>query len=311
MSNSDHHDESGHRHGTAAGLSSRRRLVIALALTVSFLVVEVVAGLMTGSLALISDAAHMLTDAGALGLAIWAQALGTRARSERKTFGYRRAEILAAAANGVVLGITAIGVIVEAARRFAAPSDVRGLPMLVVAGVGFVVNLVAARILAGGQQTLNVRAAAMHVAADAAGSVAAIIAAVLILVGGWTIADPITSIVISMVILIGAWRLLRDATNVLMEGVPAGIDVGALEIVARQTDGVHDVHDLHVWSIVGDAPVITAHVVLKAGAHGVEVARAVGRRIEQKVGASHVTVQPEAVSPGDVLLPPSELTRPR
>jgi cobalt-zinc-cadmium efflux system protein len=154
-------------------------------------------------------------------------------------------------------------------------------------------------------------AAAMHVAADAAGSVAAIIAAVLILVGGWTIADPITSIVISIVILFGAWRLLRDATNVLMEGVPVGVDVAALERVARQTDGVHEVHDLHVWSIVGDAPVITAHVVLKAGAHGVEVARAVGRRIEETVGNSHVTVQPEAAAPGEVLLPSSELTRPR
>jgi cobalt-zinc-cadmium efflux system protein len=310
MSDHHHHGEAGHKHGAVAVGASRRRLILAFGLTASFLVVEVVAGLVSGSLALLSDAGHMLTDAGALGLAIWAQALGSRPRSDRKTFGYRRAEILAAAANGIVLGVAAIVVIVEAIRRFAAPPSIRGYPMLVVAAVGLAINLVAAWILSRGSgHDLNVRAAAAHVMADAAGSVAAIVAAVLILAFGWTIADPITSIVISVLILFGAWRVLSDATHVLMEGTPLGIDVAGLERVACETPGVREVHDLHVWSIVGDAPVITAHVLLKTGAHGVEVARDVGRRIEEKVGRAHVTVQPEAISSGERLFPTDTLVR--
>jgi cobalt-zinc-cadmium efflux system protein len=305
-----HHRETLHDHGAIGARTARRRLVIALGLTASFLVVEVVAGLLSGSLALLSDAGHMLTDAGALGLAIWAQALGTRPRSDRKTFGYRRAEILAAAVNGIVLAVAAIAVIVEAARRFEAPPHIRGYPMLVVAVIGLAINLLAAWILSSGSgHDLNLRAVTAHVMADAAGSVAAIVAAVLILSFGWTIADPITSILISVLILFGAWRLLRDATHVLMEGAPPGIDVAALERLACETPGVLEVHDVHVWSIVGDAPVITAHVLLRPGAHGVEVARDVGRRIEGRVGGAHVTVQPEAAPPGERLHHPATLVR--
>ncbi len=308
----DHHD--GHDHGHAADLRDvpRKRLLLALGLTTSVLVLEVVAGIASGSLALLSDAGHMFDpDAGALGLAIWAQALSSRPRSHRKTFGYRRAEILAAAANGIVLGITAIAVIVEAIRRFPSPPHVEAGVMLVVAAIGLVVNLFGAWSLArGGNRNMNLRAAAVHMLADAAGSGAAIVAAALILAFGWTRADPVTSILISVLILVGAWRLLRDAAHVLMEGVPTGIDVSALEKVTRQTPGVRDVHDFHVWSIVDDAPVITAHVLLEPGAHGVEVARDVGRRIEETVGPSHVTVQPEA-TPQDHLLPVDALTRPR
>ena len=285
---------------------------MALALTSTFLIVEVAAGVLSGSLALLSDAGHMLTDAGALGLALWAQSLSARPRSGRKTFGYRRAEILAAAANGIVLGITAVAVIVEAIRRLPEPPRVDARIMLGVAAVGLVVNLVGAWNLSrGGTRSLNMRAAAVHMLADAAGSGAAIIAAILIMAFGWTRADPITSLVISALVLMGAWRLLRDATHVLMEGTPEGIDVAALERVTRATPGVCDVHDLHVWSIVDDAPVITAHVVLDPGAHGVEVARDVGRRIEEAVGQSHVTVQPEATPHGAELLPAEGLVRPR
>jgi cobalt-zinc-cadmium efflux system protein len=304
------HEAGGHQHRVASSAASRRRLVIALGLTASYLIVEVVAGILSGSLALLSDAGHMLTDAGALALALWAQSLGARPRSDRKTFGYRRAEILAAAANGIVLGITAIAVIVEAIRRFAAPPQILAFPMLVVASIGLGINLVAAWVLSrGGGHDLNLRAAAVHVMADAAGSAAAIVAAALILMFGWTIADPITSILISVLILFGAWRLLRDSTNVLMEGAPIGLDVAALERLACDTPGVREVHDLHVWSIVGDAPVITAHVLLERGAHGVEVARDVGRRIEDKVGQAHVTVQPEAVAHGEQLLSRETLVR--
>jgi cobalt-zinc-cadmium efflux system protein len=311
MSRGEHRGETGHDHAAALRELSRRRLVIALALTASFLVVEVVAGILSGSLALLSDAGHMLTDAGGLGLALWAQAIGARPRSDQKTFGYRRAEILAAAGNGIVLGITAIAVIVEAVRRFTMPPHIQGIPMLAVAAVGLGINLIAGWVLSrGAGHDLNLRAAAAHVMADAAGSVAAIVAAALILSLGWTLADPIASILISMLILFGAWRLLRDATNVLMEGAPPGIEVAALERLARETAGVREVHDLHVWSIVGDAPVITAHVILTPGAHGVEVARDVGRRIGEVFGRAHVTVQPEAAAPNVGLLHPSTLIRP-
>jgi cobalt-zinc-cadmium efflux system protein len=317
MSADDHDDHDDHKRGhghDAADLRdlSRRYLIFALVGTVSFMGVEIVVGILSRSLALLSDAGHMLTDAGALGLALWAQVLGARPRSDRKTFGYRRAEILAAAANGVVLGITALVVIGEAVRRFAAPPRVEGRAVLAVAALGLVVNLVAAWNLSrAGKHSLTLRAAATHVLADAAGSVAAMIAAVLIIAFDWTLADPITSILISGLILVGAFRLLRDATHVLMQGAPAGIDISGLERVARETPGVCDVHDLHVWSIVGDTPVVTAHVLLAAGAHGVEVARDVGRRIETALGPSHVTVQPEAPPPADQLLPPGTLVRPR
>lgn len=309
MTGKDRDPAGGHDHDAGSG-GSRRRLILALCLTGAFMIVEVVAGFVSGSLALLSDAGHMLTDAGALGLALWAQALGTRAPSERKTFGYRRAEILAAAANGIVLAATAVAVIVEAVRRFAEPHPIQGKTMLAVAVIGLLVNLASAAILArGGGRDLNLRAAAAHVLADAAGSVAAIVAAVLILTLRWYVADPITSILISALILFGVWRVLREATNVLMEGAPPGIDVAALERLARATPGVRDVHDLHVWSIVGDAPVITAHVLIQPGAHGVEVARDVGRSIQDRVGRAHVTVQPEASAPGDELLSPSGLVR--
>jgi cobalt-zinc-cadmium efflux system protein len=246
-------------------------------------------------------------------LALWAQALSTRPRSGSKTFGYRRAEILAAAANGIVLGITAVGVIIEAIGRLSTPHQVDARIMLVVAAIGLVVNLVGAWNLSrGGTRNLNLRAATVHMLADAAGSAAAILAAILILAFGWNRADPITSIVISALILTGSWRLLRDATHVLMEGAPPGVDVATLERVARETPGVCDVHDLHVWSIVDDAPVITAHVVIDPGAHGVEVARDVGRRIEEAVGQSHVTVQPEAaLRDEERLLPAGALVRRR
>jgi cobalt-zinc-cadmium efflux system protein len=308
------HEHHGHAHTHLADLRdlSRRRLLVALALSCAFLIIEVGAGIWSGSLALLSDAGHMLTDAGALGLALWAQSLSTRPRSDRKTFGYRRAEILAAAANGIVLGITAVGVIIEATGRLSAPPHVDARIMLVVALIGLVVNLVGAWNLSrGGTRNLNLRAATVHMVADAAGSAAAIAAAILILLFGWNRADPITSILISALILTGSWRLLRDATHVLMEGAPAGVDVATLERVARQTSGVCEVHDLHVWSIVDDAPVITAHVVLDPGAHGVEVARDVGRRIEEAVGECHVTVQPEAAPRDERLLPAGGLVRPR
>ena len=305
-----HDDGHGHDHAEALRASPARRLVLALVLTGSFLIVEVIAGLISGSLALLSDAGHMVTDAGALGLALFAQRLAAREQTGQRTFGYRRAEILAALLNGVVLGATAIWIIVEAVRRFRDPPEILGVPMLIVAVLGLVINLLAAWVLSrGGHENANIKAAAAHVLADALGSVAAIMAAVLILTLGWTVADPAVSILISLLILWGSWRLVREAVDVLMEGTPAGIDPDALARAIGDTSGVDSVHDLHVWSISQGFPLVTVHVVLDGRSHGTDVARRVAERIQQNFGIEHVTVQPEA--PDTQFVPVSALTEPR
>jgi cobalt-zinc-cadmium efflux system protein len=297
-----------HRHGSGDHASSSRGLALALALTASFLVVEVIGSVLTGSLALLSDAGHMFTDAGALALALYAQALAARNRTGQHTFGFRRAEILAALLNGTVLGVGAVWVIVEAIQRLRAPTEVHGLGLLVVAGAGLLVNLAAALVLSrGGPQNINVRAAMAHVLSDAAGSVAALVAGLLVITLNWTLADPVASIVISILILAGAWRLVRQSVNVLMEGTPSGIEAHELESLIQQTPGVAGVHDLHVWSVSEGFPVVTVHVTLASGYHGTDVAEAVCERIDHRYGVRHVTVQPEA--PTASLVPRSALTR--
>lgn len=307
------HDTHGHHHDhhDALRASPTRRLAVALALTASFLIVEAIAGLLSGSLALLSDAGHMLTDAGALGVALFAQRLASRARTGQRTFGYRRAEILAALINGVVLGMSALWIIVEAAGRVREPREIHGVPMLVVAVLGLVVNLIAAWILMRGAHghNANVRAAAAHVLSDALGSVAAIVAAALVLGPGWHAADPLVSVLISLLILWGAWRLVRDAVDILMEGTPAGIDPGALEALICSTPGVASAHDLHVWAITEGFPVVTVHVVLDGTGHGTDVASQVAARIQSRFGIEHVTVQPEAPDPQ--IVPVTALTKRR
>ena len=267
---------------------------MALGLTATFMVVEVVAGWLTGSLALLSDAGHMLTDAGALTVALLAQRVAQRARTGERTFGYRRAEVLAALANGVVLGVSSVWILVEAVRRFSDPPAVLGLPMLIVAAIGLVLNLISASILSGaGKTNANVRAAAAHVAADAAGSVAAIIAGVLVWAFGWNLADPIVSSAISLLILWSAWKLIRESVDVLMESAPRGLLAVEVEKTIAGTAGVASVHDLHLWSISDDMPMVSVHVVLDGTGHGTEVAAAVGERVRTAHGVAHVTVQPE------------------
>jgi cobalt-zinc-cadmium efflux system protein len=197
--------------------------------------------------------------------------------------------------NGIVLGVSGVWVIVEAIHRLRVPAPVRGGSMMIVATLGLGVNLLSAWILSRGKtKNANVRAALAHVLADAAGSVAAMIAGAFVAIGGFTRADPIVSILISLLILWGAWRLVRDSTRTLMEMTPAGIDTAAIEATIRATVGVNAVHDLHVWAISDGFPLVTAHVVLESGSHGVEVARAVGERLRSKHKIEHATIQPEA-----------------
>jgi cobalt-zinc-cadmium efflux system protein len=291
------HDAREHAHDHADLRNTpTKRLAFALALTAGFMVVEVVVGVLARSLALVSDAVHMLTDAAALALALWAQRVARRPRTGRRTYGYRRAETLAACANGVALLASTVWVVIEAIRRWSHPPEVLGRWMIVTAALGLIVNLTAAAVLSGGASghNVNTRAALAHVLADAVGSVAALLAGALVLGLGWNRADPVLSLVISVLILWGAWKLIRDALDVLMEGTPVDLDAAKLEATIRETPGVAEVHDLHAWTVADGFPVVTVHVVLDGAQHGVEVARDVSARVTKAFGVQHVTVQPEA-----------------
>ena len=297
-----------HDHDHAGRHTPIGRLAVALVLTVSFLAVELVAGWWTGSLALLSDAGHMATDAGALVLALFAQVIAGRARSGARTFGYRRAEILAALANGVVLGAASVWIVVEAISRLGAAPEVDGLPMLVVAVIGLAINLVAVAVLSGaGHANANLKAATAHVMSDALGSLAAILAGLAVWLLGWHVVDPLASLAISALILRSAWRIVAETIGVLMEGTPTGLDYRAIELTIRETPGVAGLHDLHVWSISEGFPAITVHVILDGAHHGTEVAAAVCARLRCEHGVDHVTVQPEAPPPA--LVPLEKVTR--
>jgi len=285
-----------HHHGGAAGAAPEGRLLAALLLTVVFMGVEAVAGWLAHSLALVSDAGHMLADAGALALALTAQRVASRPRTLVRTYGYRRAETLAALGNGVALGITAVWVIAEAIDRWRTPAEVDARTVLVVAAMGLGVNLAAAWLLSRGKDghNANTRAALAHVASDALGSVAAMSAAIVVLVFGWNRADAVAGFIISGLILWGAFRLVAQTVSVLMESVPAGVELESLERTILSTPGVKEVHDLHAWTISDGFDAVTAHVVLDGTAHGTDVAADVGERIRREHHVSHVTVQPEA-----------------
>jgi cobalt-zinc-cadmium efflux system protein len=285
------HAHAAHEHGREA---DRRALRIALAITVGFLGVEVVGGWLAGSLALLADAAHMATDALGLALALLAARLAGRRPTWHKTFGHRRAEVLAALANGVLLGVVAIQVSIEAAGRIGAPPQVEGRLMLGVAAAGLAANVAAAAVLArAGSGGLNVRAALWHVIGDALGSVGAIAAAGAILAFGWTWADPVVAIAISVLILVSSWRLVRESLDVLMEGTPAHVDVDALIAAIRAVPGVVDVHDLHVWTLTSGYHALSAHVDVSPDADPHAVLHILSDLAEKRFTVAHSTFQLE------------------
>ncbi|MEZ4310305.1 MAG: cation diffusion facilitator family transporter [Polyangiaceae bacterium] len=300
----DHAHGPGHSHDHAAELRATptSRLAWAFGLTVSFMVVEAAVGIFSQSLALIADAGHMLADAAALGLALIAQRIARRARTRSSTYGYRRAEVLAAFANGTVLALTAAWIAVEAVERWQAPKLVHGKAMMITAALGLGVNLVSAAILRSGTHNPNTRAALAHVLSDALGSVGAIVAGILVMTLGLLRADPVIGIAIGLLVAWSGVRLVRDTTRVLMEGTPPHIDLAEAEASIRAVPGVSDVHDLHVWSISEGFDLLTVHVVIARGYHGTDVAAAVGRHVKDKLKIEHCTVQPEAPT-GDVLIP--------
>jgi cobalt-zinc-cadmium efflux system protein len=288
------HPHHAHDHAAELRNAPSRRLAWAFGLTVTFMVVEAAVGFWSKSLALIADAGHMLADAAALALALVAQRIARRARTRQSTYGYRRAEVLAAFANGTVLALTAVWVIAEAVHRWQKPPLVHGEAMMVTAACGLGVNLVAAWILHTGSHNANTRAALAHVLSDALGSIGAIAAGTLVLTLGMVRADPAISVGIGLLVAWSGIRLVRDTTRVLMEGTPPHLDIAEIEASIRAVPGVADVHDLHVWTISEGFDLLTVHVVIARGFHGTDVASAVAHHMRDKHRIQHCTVQPEA-----------------
>ena len=291
-----------HAHEHAPRNVSLRVLGIAFFVTFGFLVVEALVGWWSGSLALLADAGHMFADAGALGLAFWAQRWAARPRSHRSTYGWRRAEVLAAFVNGILLAVTSLFIILEAVQRFTHPRPIVGGAMLAVAVLGLLVNLGIARLLMGGrEQSVNVRAAFAHVLMDALGSVGAIGAGIAVIGFGWTRADSIFSVVIAILVALSGWRILKETTAILLEVVPSHLNPAAIEHTILETPGVARCADLHVWAISDDLDVVSAHVVLDPGAHGVEVCDKVACRVRTRHAVALVTVQPLAPAPNSIV----------
>ena len=285
----------GHAHAHAtAGARSRHRLAVTLALTGIVLVVELLAGLWTGSLALLADAAHMLTDAGALALALFAIWIASRPPTPAKTFGYYRAEILAAMVNGLVLLALAGGILTEAWQRLREPGSVLAGPMAVAAALGLAVNLVSAALLQrGAAESLNVRAAYLEVVSDALSSLAALVAAAIVLTTGWTGADPVASVLIALLIVPRTWALLRQAVNVLLEGVPPHLELGQIETAMCAVRGVRRVHDLHVWTLTSGREAMSAHVVVDDVRESERLLEALHAVLHARFGIDHTTIQLE------------------
>ncbi|MFE4696198.1 cation diffusion facilitator family transporter [Streptomyces sp. NPDC056738] len=262
------HDH-GHAHGApptgTATAAYRGRLRVALAITLTVMVVEIFGGLLADSLALVADAAHMATDALGLGMALLAIHFAARPPSEKRTFGYARAEILAALANCLLLLVVGGYVLVEAIQRFITPADTHGGLTIVFGVFGLIANTVSLTLLMRGQKdSLNVRGAFLEVAADALGSVAVIVAAVVIMTTGWQAADPIASIAIALMIVPRTWKLLQETLDVLLEAAPKGVDMAEVRSHILALDGVEDIHDLHAWTITSGMPVLSAHVVVSS-----------------------------------------------
>ena len=283
-----------HDHRPAAGhAGARGALILALALTGSYALVEAVAGWWSGSLALLSDAGHMVTDAASLGLALAAHAYASRPPSSRASYGHGRAEVLAAFINAIAMLAIVVAIVVEAARRLVAPQPVAGGTVLAVAIVGLAVNALVAWRLSRASGSVNARAALLHVMGDLLGSVAAITAGAVIVLTGWTPIDPILSVVVAALILRSTWRLLRQTTDVLMERVPAHLDYAAIGQALASIPGVRDVHDLHVWSMGADETALSAHMGIVSGDAWPAVLAAAQRRMREDYGIRHLALQPD------------------
>jgi cobalt-zinc-cadmium efflux system protein len=293
----------GHHHHHAH--ADRRRLWIALVLILGFMAVEVVAGILASSLALLSDAAHMLTDAGAIALALVAARLAARPPAGGYTFGLKRAEILSAQLNGATLLALAALILLEGIRRLIDPPDVEGAAVLVVALAGVVVNLTATAVLAGAdRRSLNVEGAFQHVLTDLFAFIATAVAGAIILVTGFARADGIAALLVAVLMVRSAWGLLRDSGRVLLEAAPRDLDPDEIGRTLAAQDHVVEVHDLHVWEVTSGLPSLSAHVTVRAGCDTQAHRRGLAELLRERFGIDHTTLQVEARHEGPLEIEP-------
>lgn len=292
-----HHGHDHHGHGAGGhvhrptGADAERRILWAMALTGGFMFAEIVGGIVSGSLALLADAGHMLTDVGALALAHAGIRFGRRPADPQRSYGYRRLEVLAAFVNGIVLLALTAWIAVEAVQRFMAPVPILSTTMLVIATLGLLANLGSLAILRGGESSVNVAGALAHVLGDLLGSLAAIAAAVVILWTGWTPIDPLLSLFVAVLIVRSGWQIVRRAGHILLEGTPEGIDPAEVRASLVGVPGVADAHHVHVWSLTSGSPVATLHVSLAPGAQPGSVLLAVKLHLAKAFGITHSTVE--------------------
>ncbi|MBX9587949.1 MAG: cation diffusion facilitator family transporter [Hyphomonadaceae bacterium] len=290
----------GHSHARA-GPDNQRRVGWAALLTGGFMLAEAVGGVLSGSLALLADAGHMLTDAAALALAWLAFRIARRPSDWKRTYGFHRFQVLAAYSNGLTLFFIALAIGYEAIQRLRAPGEVLAGPMLVIAGIGLMINVAAFLILrSADRESLNVKGAMLHVLGDLLGSVAAIAAAVVILMTGWMPIDPLLSVLVALLILRSAWFLIAESGHILLEGAPRGLDVRALkdDLVAA-IPGVEDVHHVHAWSLTEAKRMATLHVKAADRGDAARISAAVKARLRERYGIEHATVEVECETCGD------------
>ena len=287
------HGSGGHDHGQGA---NKKALAVVLSFTLTYMFAEIIGGLITGSLALLADAAHMASDNVALGLALFAFWLAAKPPTPNRSFGYKRGEILAALFNGVTIVAISIWIFYEAYNRFQDPPEILGGWMMVVAVIGLVVNLAGMIILQrSAGENLNMQGALRHILADLLGSVGVIAAAIVILITGWSYADPIISVFIGVLVIFSSWKLLRDSVNILLEGSPPGIDAKEVGKEMAGVEGVEEVHDLHVWTITSGFPALAAHVLVGRDDDCHDRRRDLEELLEHEFGIEHTTLQVDHV----------------
>ncbi len=293
------HDHGSKGHNHAAGANSKM-LAIALGLTTTFLIAELIGSFVFNSLALLSDAAHMFTDSAALAIALAAVKIGQRPPDDARTFGYRRFEILAAAFNALLLFAVAGYVLWEGIQRFRQPSEVQSTGMLIVAAVGLVINIIAMKLLSAGKDaSLNVKGAYLEVWADMLGSIGVIVGAITIMLTGWQWVDPLVAIGIGLWVLPRTWTLLKETTQILLEGVPSGMKLSELRAAIAATPGVSGVHDLHVWSLSSNDHSLSVHVELSETVDFDTVRSDVATMLHDRYEIDHATIQVERVACDD------------
>jgi len=295
----------GHAHAAPRGGAERpagKSLLATIGLTVAIMILEVVGGFWANSLSLLSDAGHMLTDALALGMALFAVTVACRPATARKTYGYYRVEILSALTNGVVLVVIALAIFYEAWRRFAEPQPVQGTVLLVVSAIGLTANLAGMWLLSRASHNLNVRAARMHVMSDALSSGGVLVAGVVILMTSWYRIDSLLSFVIAVVILVGAYHILKETVDILLESTPVHLELVEVTRAIEAIDGIRGVHDLHIWSITSGMTALSGHVILDSAtlANSDHLLNCIKEMLKQRFCIEHTTIQVESESYAEV-----------